>query len=315
MEFSMSTPFFVREHDLTVLGELFVEFSTDGAINQSESFHQNIGGGETYTAITASRLGSKVRYISTMGRDPFHSHIREKLHDEKINTDHLISTTGYNGIYFINDQDNDFREYLYHRPGSAATETKKSMIDDQLIKDTKIIYSTSEFQAVSKTARQTVFKAFESAHTHETMVAYDPNIRLHRNSLEDAKEAIWSIFPFVDVMLPSAPQESKALFGYERPVDVIGFLWDRGVHIVAVKNGPNGCMVGYDGKIEEFTIPSPEKPVQYLPLIGSVFNGAFLHSIANGYDPFTAGELAVEIATEKGMSGLGVGHIPDRREQ
>ncbi len=184
------------------------------------------------------------------------------------------------------------------------------MIDESLIASTRIVYSSSEFQAISRSCRQAVFKAFYTAHTNDTMVAYDPNLRLHRHSLEDAQEALWSVLPFVDVMLPSAPEESKALFGYERPVDVIGFLWDRGIHVVAVKNGSNGCMVGYDGKLEEITVPESETPVSSKSLIGAVFNGAFLHAIAAGHDPFTAGRLAIEISSGKGRAGNGYKSIP-----
>jgi 2-dehydro-3-deoxygluconokinase len=306
----MSNPFFTREQDIIVLGELFVEMIADGSIEDAKEFKQGVGGTETYTAVTASRLGSKVQYISNIARDPFHANIRKVLEEEKINCDHLVSTTGYNGMYYLNNSDNESREYLFHRPGTAVSKISSDIIDDKLIGDCKIVFSSSEFQSVSKNCRQTLFNAFYSAHTHNTTVAYDPNLRLNRWSLDDAREAVWSILPFVDVMLPSAPGESKALFGYERPIDIIGFLWDRDVNIVAVKNGENGCLIGYNGKIEEFTIPEPPKPVKYLPLIGAVFNGAFLSSMAAGNDPFVAGEFAVNMAAEKGMSGNGIENIP-----
>jgi 2-dehydro-3-deoxygluconokinase len=142
------------------------------------------------------------------------------------------------------------------------------------------------------------------------MVAYDPNLRLQRWSLDDAKEALWSVLPLLDVIFPSAPEETKALFGYERPLDVIGFLWDRGVSIVVVKNGEHGCMVGYDGKIKELSVPQITQPVKYVELIGSVFNGAFLHSIAKGNDPFAAAELAIKTASAKGITGNGIDSLP-----
>lgn len=306
----MSIPHYMREFDLLVLGELLVEMSCSDTLLNSDSFIKSIGGDCTYTAITSALLGSKVRYVSAMGRDPFHSMIRNTLHEYKINTDLLVSTAGYNGIYFIDNAEGfDVREYLYHRSGDAVKSTDPSILDDNLIGNSKIVYSSSEFQSLSKSCRQTVFKAFYSAHTHDSMVAYDPNLRLQRWSLDEAREAVWSILPFVDVMLPSAPEESKALFGYERAIDIIGFLWDRGVNVVAVKTGKMGCTIGYDGKIEEFSIPEPSLPVKYLTHIGSVFNGALLSSIAFGQDPFTAAQEAVKTATNKGMQGNGIRSI------
>jgi hypothetical protein len=71
-------------------------------------------------------------------------------------------------------------------------------------------------------------------------------------------------------------------------------------------------MVGYDGKIEEFAVPDLAKPVTYQGLIGSAFNGGFLHSIARGNDPFSASEYALRIASIKGMTGNGIDSLPSQ---
>jgi len=95
---------------------------------------------------------------------------------------------------------------------------------------------------------------------------------------------------------------------------VIGFLFDRGINVVAVKNGANGCMIGYDGHFQEFKPPVLDRPVLSEALIGSVFNGVFLHAIAAGCDAFTAGEMAVHAAAEKGRTGLTYKAIPKYQE-
>ena len=303
-------PHHIRDYDILVIGELFVEFRCEGDISLSDTYKKDIGGADIYVAASAAKLGSGLSFVSAVANDPFHTLIRERLQSVGINTDHLKTCDGYNGIYFISSQTPDYREYLYHRTGSASLKIAPSMIYDSLLQNSRIVYASSELQSVSKAARHTVFKAFNTAHIHDIMVAYDPNLRLQRWSLDDAKEALWSVLPLLDVIFPSAPEETKALFGYERPLDVIGFLWDRGVPIVAVKNGKDGCMVGYDGKIKELSVPEISQPVQYVELIGSVFNGAFLHSIAKGNDPFSAAELAIKTASAKGMSGNGVDALP-----
>jgi 2-dehydro-3-deoxygluconokinase len=188
------------------------------------------------------------------------------------------------------------------------------MIYDDLIENCKIVYASSELQSVSRAARHTVFKSFHFAHSNDIMVAYDPNLRLQRWSLDDAKESLWSVLPLLDVIFPSAPDESKALFGYERPLDVIGFLWDRGVSIVAVKNGPNGCVIGYDGKIEEFPQENMAESIKDITLIGSSFAGGFLHCIARGFDPFTAARFANSVALFKALKGGGINSLPTHED-
>ncbi len=304
-------PTYFRDNDLLVIGETYVEFRASREPAVCEEFHKDMGGGDVYVAACASHLGSSVSFVSAVARDPFHQFLRDRLLGKGLNIDHVVTVQGYNGIYIAASKNSQEREYLYHRPGTAAESLSPAMIYDDLIDNTKVVYASSELQSVSKAARHTVFKAFHYAHRNDIMVAYDPNLRLRRWSLDDAKESLWGVLPLVDVILPSCPDESKALFGYERPVDVIGFLWDRGVSIVVVKNGALGCMVGYDGRIEEYRLPDEAPAVADLTLVGSVFNGAFLHSIARGQDPFTAAGFANLVASHKAAGDGGLNSLPD----
>lgn len=307
-------PVHIRDYDLLVIGECFVEFRSENDVSRSNSYQKDIGGADVTVAATAARLGSGVSMVSSVARDPFHSMIRERLQGQGINIDHVVTSTGYNGIYFTSSKFPDQREYLVHHTGTASENILPSMIYDDLIENCKIVYASSELQSVSRAARHTVFKAFHFAHSNDIMVAYDPNLRLHRWSLDDAKESLWSVLPLLDVIFPSSPDESKALFGYERPLDVIGFLWDRGVSIVAVKNGPNGCVIGYDGKIEEFPQENLANEIKDVTLIGSSFAGGFLHCIARGFDPFTAARFANSVALFKALKGGGIDSLPTHED-
>ncbi|MBN2036469.1 MAG: sugar kinase [Chitinispirillaceae bacterium] len=303
-------PTHVRDYDLLVIGECFVEFGCDGDVCLCDSYEKDIGGADLVVAATAARLGSGVSLISAIGRDPFHTLIRERLLAQGINIDHVITSHGYNGIYFTSSRFPEQREYLVHRPGNVAESITPALIYDDLIDNCKIVYASSELQSVSRSSRHAIFKAFNLAHSNKTMVAYEPNLRLQRWSMDDAKEGLWSVLPLIDVIFPSAPDESKALFGYERPTDVIGFLWDRGVSMVVVKTGANGCIVGYDGKIEEFPQAVSTEQVTSVTLIGSAFAGGFLHSVARGHDPFTAAGFANSVALFKGIKGRGISALP-----
>jgi len=305
-------PFHYRDYDILVIGETLVEFRSDRDVALAETYQKSAGGADIYTSVAAARLGSTICLVSAIAHDPFHSMIRDQLLSYGVNIDHVITSKGYNGIYFASSASPDEREYLFHRPGSAAESITPAMIYDALIENAKIVYASSELQSVSKAARHTIFKAFHHAHRNDIMVAYDPNLRLQRWSLDDAKEALWGVLPLIDVIFPSSPDESKALFGYERPLDVIGFLWDRNVSIVAVKSGDDGCLIGYDGKIQEFKLPPSDEQARDLTLIGSSFNGAFLHSVAHGHDAFTAAEYAVKASRLKALKGGGIASLPEK---
>ncbi len=307
-------PMQIRDYDLLVIGECYVEFRCEGDLCLCNSFEKDVGGADAVVAAAAARLGSGVTFISGIARDPFHAMIRERLMAQGINIDHVVTCSGYNGIYFTSSQFPEQREYLFHRPGSAAESITPGMIYDDLLDNCKIVYASSELQSVSRAGRHTIFKALEFAHKNNTMVAYDPNLRLQRCTLDEAKENLWTVLPLVDVIFPSAPDESKALFGYERPVDIIGFLWDRGLRIVVVKTGAEGCVTGYDGKIEEFPQRKSSESIASLTLIGSAFIGGFLHCIARGHDPFTASRFANSVALYKGITGGGIVSLPTAKD-
>lgn len=304
-------PAYVREYNLLVVGECLVEFSCAGDVVTSDGFRKDIGGADTVVAATAARLGSKVQLISAIARDPFQHFMRDRLNAQGIDTTYIQSCPGYNGLYFTSEICHDQRDYLVHHQGTASRHIIPSLIYDELIESSKIVYASSELQAVSPQTKRAVFKTFELAHSKNVMVAYDPNLRLMRWSLEDAKEAFWSVLPLIDVILLSAPQESKALFGCEHPHEVIGYLWDRGMNTVVVKCGADGCVVGHDNDIKFYSHPEETlKDFKTPILVGSAFNGGFLHAIACGEDPFTAAQLANSVALYKGIKGGGIDSLP-----
>ncbi|MCL2219061.1 MAG: sugar kinase [Chitinispirillia bacterium] len=300
-----------RDTDLLVIGECMVEFSCEDDVLESESYQKDIGGADIVVAATAARLGSRVQLVSSVARDPFHGFIRGGLAEQNIDISHVVTCQGYNGLYFTSSQSPEQREYLVHHPGTANRQIVPSLVYDEMIERCKIVYASSELQSVSKQTWSTIFKAFHFAHQNGIMVAYDPNIRLMRWSLEEARMGLCSVMGIVDVIFISSPEESMALLGYKHPFEVIGYLRDRGFGTVVVKMGAEGCMVGCEEGLRQFPQP-PEDAAKFKNpvLVGSAFNGGFLHSIARGYDPFRAAEMANSVALYKGVKGGGIDSLP-----
>jgi len=304
-----------KDFDLLVIGETLVEFSCDGDVVGDEAFKKDVGGADIVVAASAARLGSRVQLISAVAQDPFHYFVRQRLAAQNIDISFLNTCEGYNGLYFTSSNRQESREYLIHHPGTASRHISPAFVKDDLVGNAKIVYASSELQSVSRQTRYAISKAFNFAQQNNTMVAYDPNLRLMRWSLDEARECLWSVLPLLDVIFLSAPEESKALFGYEHAFEVIGFLRDRNVNMaVVVKMGTGGCMVGYDGKIKHIPLPSTDGLKDFTSpiLVGSAFNGAFLYWMAreDKDDPFEAAEFANEVALFKGIKGAGIDSLP-----
>ncbi|MBN1761372.1 MAG: hypothetical protein JW863_23820, partial [Chitinispirillaceae bacterium] len=57
-------PFQVRDYDILVIGETFVEFHCEGDVALSPSYQKDIGGADVVVGATAARLGSGVSMVS-----------------------------------------------------------------------------------------------------------------------------------------------------------------------------------------------------------------------------------------------------------
>jgi len=93
-------PAHIRDFDLLVVGESFIEFRCDGDVCVADQYDKDIGGADLVVAVAAARLGSSVSLISAIAGDPFHAMIRERLLSHCVNIDHVITCQGFNGIYF-----------------------------------------------------------------------------------------------------------------------------------------------------------------------------------------------------------------------
>jgi sugar/nucleoside kinase (ribokinase family) len=51
-----------------------------------------------------------------------------------------------------------------------------------------------------------------------------------------------------------------------------------------------------------------------LTLIGSAFNGGFLHNIARGHDPFTSAKFANSVALYKSLKNGGLDALPSKED-
>jgi len=93
-------PAHIRDYDLLVVGESFVEFRCDGDVAAADTYEKDIGGADL--VVRGHRGAPGVRRFPDFGgcRGPFHAMIRERLISHCVNIDHVITCQGYNGIYF-----------------------------------------------------------------------------------------------------------------------------------------------------------------------------------------------------------------------
>lgn len=299
--------------DIISIGECMIEMFCEGPLSKSETFTKTYAGDTMNMLVSASRLGAETGYITHVGDDPFKDFLLESWAAEGIDLTCATPLDQPSGLYFISILPGGEREFTYYRAGSAASCLCPDDIDPAYIGQAKYLYASGISQAISRSSRAAVLKAFQVAKEQGVTVAFDTNLRLKLWSLDEAKAAMDEILPYVDIMLPSAPEEIEQLFDTDDAEAVIQQLWAKGVDTVAVKRGSDGVLLGAEGEMHNITAYRPDN-VADTSGAGDVFNGGLLYGLSTGMSPVAAARLGVIIAGLK-VRGRGATYsIPNREE-
>lgn len=296
--------------DIISIGEGMVELSTSESLIYAESLQKYYGGDTLTAAVASARLGSKVGYITKVGRDSFQTYLLDSWQAENIDTSQIKIVEGYNGLYIVSTQEADRKEFVFYRKKTAATTLSADDISAEYIQRANIVYSSGLAQSLSSSVRGAIKKAFHVAKEKGCLVAYDPNYRERQWDADEANEAMEEIIDCVDILMLNNIHDAEWLLGQSSPDKIIKHFWDKGVSTIAVKMGKSGCAIGYNGEIS--TIPQKEETAIDSTGVGDAFNGGFLHGIACGYTPFESARLATIVASNQ-IKGLGaVKSLPKR---
>lgn len=279
--------------DIITIGEAMVEMSTNQPLDVATNFTRNFAGDAMNTAIAASRLGSKTGFITRLGSDIFADNLRALLKKEQVNTSMCPQVIGQTGLYLVNrgsDPCHDQKRVQYYRKNSVAQELCARDINPMYIKSAKIVYSTGVTLALSEATKDAVHRAFEIAKENNIVTAFDPNYRktLWKNEGE-ALDAINALLPLVDIILPSAPNDTQEMIGFSKPADITNYFMMKGVDLVVCKASNDGSYVGYQGEVKH----APAMKVQAVDTLGAgdAFNGGFLHALTLGKSPIEAAKV------------------------
>ncbi|MDA8352405.1 MAG: sugar kinase [Firmicutes bacterium] len=242
--------------DIVTLGETMALMSPvqPGRLDDAAICELKVAGAESNVAIGLARLGHQVSWISRLGADPFGRRIQQTLRGEGVDVKGVEwDEHAPTGLYFKEKVHGRTRIYYYRR-GSAASRMRPEILDEDRLKQAKLLFVTGITPALSSSCRETVEKVIERSAQCGIPVAFDPNYRSRLWSADQARSVFRGIASRSETVLPSL-EEGKIMTGYADAPRIAETLLQWGARHVVVKLGPEGAY--YTNGTESGTVSSP----------------------------------------------------------
>ncbi|MFO1305575.1 MAG: sugar kinase [Burkholderiales bacterium] len=286
--------------DIVALGEPLVEFNQARADDPS-AYLQGFGGDTSNMAIAAARLGARVGYVTRLGNDAFGRMFADLWAREGVDASGVaLDAEAPTGVYFVTHGPAG-HEFSYLRAGSAASRMRPDQLPEAVLASARLVHASGISQAISASACDTVFAAFESARERGAIVSYDPNVRRKLWPLARARAVVMATIAMCTWCLPSE-DDATILFPDAPPDAVIDALHRAGARGVVLKRGSKGCIVSDGSRREQIDA----RRVQSVDATGAgdCFDGAFASRLIAGDDAFAAARYA-NVAAALATTGFG----------
>jgi 2-dehydro-3-deoxygluconokinase len=295
--------------DIVCIGEPLGEFNATRG--EAGAYRFGLGGDTSNCAIAAARQGASVAYAGALGNDEPGRALRSAWAEEGIDDKHVSThATAPTGLYFVAHGEQG-HVFSYLRAGSAASLYGPADLPRELIASAKVVQASGISQAISASACDAVFEAFELARQNGVLTAYDTNLRLKLWPLTRARSIVHTACEMADIVLPG-DGDAKLLTGLEEPDAIVDFYLRLGAKVVALTLGHEGSLVA-----------TPERRQRFVPIkveavdatgAGDCYDGAFLAEYIRTGDAFVAGAYA-NVAAALSTQGYGaVAPLPRRAE-
>ena len=299
--------------DIVSIGECFIEFFTYERLH-AEADWELVYSGDTFNVVAmASRLGTRCGYVTRVSDDPFGDYLLEEWRKRGIDTTYARQVRGFNAVEFSSSEPVGEGSKVVYRKGAAASMMTPDDIEPAYISGAKILHVSGISQGISKSCRAAVSAAVQIAHESGVLVSYDTNLRVNLwESIDEARDAMDELLPYIDIITPSFPHEPAALIDRHAEREVIDWFLERGVGTVALKCGAEGAWVGTPRETVRIPGVAP-RGLLHTSGAGDTFVGGLLHCIAQGMDAVEGARWGVACAGLK-VGGPSIEAQPTREE-
>ena len=304
-------------YDIITIGEILAEILAEKPDQEFSRAGVLLGpypsGAPAIAIDQAARMGAKTAILAKIGDDDFGLLNKTRLKESGVDVSHIIKTRDNStGTAFVTYFSNGERKFIFHFTHAACGELCPEDVDEDLIKNTKIIHINGCSITGSPSLGEAIMKALRLAQKHQVKISFDPNIRpeLLRGQVMDYIREITMAADF----LLTGKAELPLLFddpipgsqGQNKEGHLIEKLLKQKDRIIVVKDGSRGTSF-YPGRAsfdqgsavqnsspQDSGMQGPFKidpyPAEAVDATGAgdCFNGTFLALLCQGRDLRTA---------------------------
>lgn len=268
-------------------------------IEYSSTLDKSFGGAESNFAIGVARLGHRVGWFGRLGKDPLGLMILKRIRGEGVDVSRVVLSEEAPTGLMLKEAVSGKSFVYYYRKNSAASLMRPDQLDEEYIKQAKILHVTGITAALSESCRETLREAIRIAKKHGVKVCFDPNLRLKLWTLEEARETLMPLAEEADYFLPGL-DELKLLYQTEDFNEIVSRLSKLSA-VSIVKGGDNETYLIENGKVTAVPFFKAERVVDTVGA-GDGFCAGFIVGVLKGHELAEAvrlgnlmGSLAVQM--------------------
>lgn len=295
----------LRSHTkkLLALGECMIELSH----RDENTLKMGFAGDTLNMAIYLARYRNKthinVFYGTALGCDPYSEQMLEFCQSEGIDTSLVKQIPDkLPGLYLIRTDTHGERTFYFYRSDSAARQffhaSQLETLQDHFLNMDIIYFSGIGLAIWDESSRIKLFSLIQKARQHGIQICFDSNYRAKLwPDTRLAQQLIQKAWSLSDIYLPTF-EDHKALFHDSSPEALTHrLIHDESLKEVVVKDGANGCWIGYQGQIQWVPACTLTKIVD-TTAAGDSFNAGYLSARLQGFEPLEAAKLGHRLAAQ-----------------
>ena len=218
----------MKDIDVLALGELLIDFTSNGLSEQGNGlFEANPGGAPCNVLAILNKLGKKTAFVGKVGNDGFGRMLKKTLEDLAINTEGLLLDDVYHTtLALVHTDENGDRDFSFYRDPGADVMLTADEVDPELLKRARIFH----YGTLSMThdgVRAATQKAIGIAKADGQLLSFDPNYREPLWKTADmAKEQISYGLSQCDI-LKISEEELELMTGTADIDEGVKILWGK----------------------------------------------------------------------------------------